>query len=834
MPWWDFYKIFNYAFADDPQTKLQKKKITGVGLSQPEAALDVRGGDNTYFGNGGSTIALRESNEFIDVSQYNGRQNRYKEYERLRNIPEIESIMTIMAEESCLAGDTLISTVKYGLRTIKWLCENVKEEFYVYCWDFQKNDYSIGMAYNPRLVKKAETKKILLDDGTIFTGTLDHRVLLKSGEWTTIGNIEFGTELMPFYKIPANKMVNDKIKINQFPRIFTFTDGWKTERRFLDEWTSGRSESQLVDKVIRAIAAGLTVREISKLYGNWHTLESKLHKEGFSFKEVRSLGKKSDRRRVIGIQNYKEIDVYDLSVKDHENFCGESVVFHNCQKGENEHVCQVICKDESIKLEIERLFFHRKNLNIDRKLWNIIKKTYINGDHFIELVIDPDNPKSGILKMQSLPCASMYRIQTTKGRLIEFQQSATGADIDAVQKNPIEFTKKEDLSSQKVTRFPPEEIIHLKIGDDRDTFYPYGQSLIEPARSPAHSLKLMEDCMLVYRLSRAPERKVFYIDTGGMAGPRAEAFVDRMKDAFRKKKVVKSGSGASAVDEKYHAPSVDEDYWVPTKPNSNTRIDTLPGASNLSDIDDALYFRNKLFVSLNFPKNYLSNEDVGTTRITLSALDSKFARMIERLQESIADGLWEIADRHLQLKGYPEEVYEDLIIKMTPPSAWRELSQAEVITNRINNATSLKGSMLLSDYDILTNYLMKSEDDAKDIIARNKLQKLEELKIQVLAQNPQLLGIGVPGDGETEMGVEPGGPNPNLTPEQPENTQEQPENSESTPDQNNDQGVNLERPKKNNMILPDPTPEDIKKYDLEIYNYSKEQDREEIDYSDRG
>ncbi len=249
--------------------------------------------------------------------------------------------------------------------------------------------------------------------------------------------------------------------------------------------------------------------------------------------------------------------------------------------------------------------------------------------------------------------------------------------------------------------------------------------------------------------TRAPERRVFYIDVGQLPPFKAEAFIERMKDQFRKKKTASSrGSqygAASVVEERWHAPAADEDYWLPIRPNSQTKIDTLPGAQNLGEIDDAVYFRNKLFAALNFPKNYFNNEDPNATRITLSAQDIKFARMIERLQSHQEDGLWEIADRHLQLRGFPEESYDDLRIKMTPPSDWRELSRAEVTTNRINNASSLKSSQLMADWDIQTRWMKYSEDETEEMLARLKIQKLEDLKLQVLAQNPQLIGVGIPG-----------------------------------------------------------------------------------------
>jgi hypothetical protein len=829
MPFWsDLYKLWTYAFEKDPLSRrTDDSGISGAGVTQPEAIPDIRQ-DGSFWGGGKGLVRLRDTNDFIDLSTVSNRKSRYKEYERLRNVPEIETAMTVFADEACLAGPTKIATVANGLVSIKKLAETKTEPFLVYCWDFEKNDYTIGWAYDPRYVKTDKTIKIKLDNGRFFICTVDHRVLKRNGSWIEAGEIKEGDELMPFYRIPANYELT-KIKTKQFPRIFTFTDGWKHERQFIDEWRLGRSIKKYskVNEACRALAAGLTTRKIAKIMGHqWFSIDSWIAKEGFSTSEVKWLGKKEDVRRVIGVHNDRTEDVYDLSVEKHMNFCGDSCVFHNCQRGDNNHVFDIIVKDDDVKKELDFLFFHRKMLNMDRRIWSRSKNLFIMGDEFWEIVIDPDNPKDGVLKLQELPPDSMFRIETTKGKLVEFQQAKEGPDYQALTKAPIPQATESSIQQSKALRFTPDQIVHMKIGDDRKTFYPYGQSLIEPARGPAHQLRLMEDAMVVYRLSRAPERRVFYIDVGTLPPYKAEAFVERLKDQFRKKKVssrtATSTTGASAVEERWHARAADEDYWLPIRPNANTRIDTLPGAQNLGEIDDAVYFRNKLFTALNFPKNYMSNEDVQTTRIALSAQDCKFARLVERLQSHVEDGLWAVADRHLKLRGFPEESFEDLIIKLTPPSDWRELSRAEVVTNRINNANSLKGSMLMSDFDILTRWMKLNEDEAEDMMSRMKVQKLEDMKLQVLAQNPQLLGVGVPGIGEQEVSAE----GPSQMPQQP------------SPEGGPEMGAEPQAPQgggtpptSSGITLPKPSTDDLKKYDLQIQTYSSEQDHEDIDFS---
>lgn len=842
MAWWDFFRLFSHAFEKGPlDRKTDKRQFTGAGVTQPDAMPDLRNADGYTAGAG---AFIRVQNDLIDLTTTTNRLNRYKEYDRLaQSIPEVDMAMTVFADEACVAGETKIATVFNGFKSIEWIKNNLKDErFPVYCYDFEKEDYTIGWAYDVRIVKEAETVKVFLDDGSYFIVTEDHKILKRNKTWIHAGMLNEGDELMPFYRIKADQRLTN-IKIRQYPRIFTFNKGWVHERQFVDEWRLGKEiqKYKRVNKAVRMLCDGLTCRQVMKIMEHdWKSVEAWYKKEGFSFREIKSLSDNEDRRRVIGIERHEKMKVYDISVEDHQNFCTDSVVMHNCQRDESGKVFKIKCKNEQVKKEVESLFFHRNNLNFNQRvIFNRFRNLCVKGDDFWEIVIDPDDPKSGIQKIEDLPADSMYRIETTKGKVVEFQQGKEGPDFNAIQKAPIATATEQELAQSNAVRFTPEQIVHLRIGDSRKSFYPYGVSLIEPARGPAHQLRMMEDSMIVYRLTRAPERRVFYIDVGQLPPFKAEAFMERLKDQFRKKKVVRNNnnqSGASAVEERYHAPAQDEDFWLPLRPNSNTRIETLPGAQNLGEIDDTVYFRNKLFQALHFPLGYFSNEDPNATRITLSAQDVKFARYIERLQSYFEDALWTVAERHLRLIGVPEEEYEDLELKMTSPSDWRELSRAEVVTNRINNANSVKGSQLMSDFDVLTEVMHYTKEEAEEFVSRMKVQKLEELKIQVMAQNPQLLGVGVPGQGEQEMGVEPGGPNPMLGPDgggMPPPLPGGPEGSgmEMPPPDVSQKSDEMLPPKEQGQPLPDPTEEELIRYDLEVQDYETEQDHEDIDYS---
>jgi hypothetical protein len=832
MAWWDFYKLWTYQFEKGPIERrgYESSQATGAGITVPDAMPDLRG--EPWNAGSKGQIRLYDSNDFIDLSTVTNRQSRYKEYERLRNVAEIEMAMTVMADEACIAGETRISTLFEGFVTIEKLTEKWKKDptpFLVYCWDFAKKDYTLGWAFEPRFVKKSKTIKVILDDGSYFVVTPDHRILDNNQNWIHAEDLKIGSELTPYYKLESNRSLND-LKTNQFPRIYTNDKGWVNERQFIDEWKNGSDKKyEKVNKAMRLLAEGATTRQTGEMVGHeWQTVESWVKKQGFTTKELKWLGQLKKQRRVIGMYPYNEMNVYDLSVEGHENFCTDSAIMHNCQKDDDGNVIKITCKNEEVKEELEFLCFNRRMLNLNKKIWQITKRLCVFGDGFYELITNVDSPKDGILKIQELPPDSMYKVVTTKGRLVEYQQSKEGPDYQSLTRSQVAIATDIELQQSTAIRFSPNQVVHFCLGEDRKTFYPYGQSLIEPARGPAHQLRLMEDAMLVYRLTRAPERRVFYIDVGQLPPFKAEAFVDRMKDQFRKKKVgTSTGTGANSIEERWHAPAADEDYWLPIRPNANTRIETLPGAQNLGEIDDALYFRNKLFTAMNFPKNYFNVEDPSATRITLSAQDARFARMVERIQSSVEDGIMEICEKHLEMRGFPFDSFEDLKIEMTPPSAWKELSQAEILNNRITTATTLKGSLLMSDYDLLTKYLKYSDEEAQRIISRNKIQKLEELKIQVIGQNPQLLGVGTPGDESTglEVGTDDSGPNPMIG---IENQAEAPAQEEQ-PEQ-------LEQPQEeeseDNVVFSEPKDEDLKKYNLGIEDYNKFIDDEDIDWSE--
>jgi len=853
----DIYKLFYYATKQGPLQATEDDGVESVGVTSQDARWDIR---NNMWGGAQSPMRIQtsDSNDFIDLSTVTNRKSRYKEYERLENIPEIHTALNTYADEACLAASTKIAT-PFGFFTIKELVDekSPEERFLVYCWDFEKSDYTLGWAYNPRFVKRAKVIEVKFDNGMRHLVTPDHRFLLMSGEWKEAGDLKKGDKLKPFYRLLA-KDTQKKLKTQLFPRIFSFEKGWIHERQFIDEWKieGPIKQYERSNKIARCIAQGLNIAQTEKAINLWRdSIALALNKEGFTFSELQTLCKRhAPERTVVGVSSNRIVNVYDLSVEGHANFATDATIVHNCQTDDDGYVFRVKCGREEVREEID--FLLHKLLEMDDRAWTIQRGLCKLGDCFFEMVIDPSDPKRGVVRVEQLPADSMYRIETIKGRLVEFQQSQEGPDYQALARTEITKASQAELMQATALRFHPEQIVHGRVGDHRKMFYPYGVSVIEAARGPAHQLRMMEDAMLVYRLTRAPERRVFYVDVGQLSPSRAEAFMDRFQDQFRKKKVFsrkRSGGtqGASAVEERWSPMGPDEDFFIPMRQNSQTRIESLPGAENLGEIDDALYFRQRLLTALQFPKNYLTNEDPQATKLTLSQQDVRFARFIERLQKPLGRALYEIAQRHLMLRGFPPDMYRDLEIRMTPPSDWRQINRNEVTEVLYNRAATMVGSQLFSKFDVLVKILGEDEEEAREMVARQKAQQIDDLRLALIGQNPDQLGLTAMAQSGTEIGAAAGGPAPMLAPPggeagAPGGEAGAPGGEAGAPGgEAGAPGGEAGAPggeggapggeagagggKTPAAKLPEPSKEDIKKYGLEIEDVAEEIDEEEVD-----
>lgn len=513
-PWEVLKDKFGSIFSRDLSKEAPNPaSLSGAGIGRADSM-----GSAEYL-EGGSTfnhaVEISDLNDFLEIGEHTDRRARYLEYDRMENIPEVSSAL----DTYCITKDCIINTPS-GDFTIEQLLEKYPngEEFEVYCYNEVTKKPATGIAHHVRWTKKEQVYEIELDSGYIIKSTADHKFLKRNGKWCKAEDLKTNDHLMPCYQ--------EKIAIQN-------------------------------------------------------------HK-------IKSI-KLSDQ----------EHDVYDLTTDIYHNFSCYGVIIHNSDEvtvpDMDGKIFKIHTPNQGVKEELEWLFEDLLQLETE-DLWSWARNVVKNGDLFLELIIDSDDPRLGIQKIAELPPETLYRIETVRGRLLEFQQSYLGPDYQAVISDIKEKSAHADATvghhpgqtsvtttgtntpyasmsgSPKVNnviRFSPEQIVHIRIGMKRRGFYPYGVSAIYAGRRIAHLLKLMEDAMVIYRLTRAPERRVFYIDIGTLPPNKGEVVLERVRDKIKKKKIYNRRTGQ--IDERYNAWAADEDFFIPTRPESNTRIETLPG-----------------------------------------------------------------------------------------------------------------------------------------------------------------------------------------------------------------------------------------------------------------
>jgi hypothetical protein len=281
------------------------------------------------------------------------------------------------------------------------------------------------------------------------------------------------------------------------------------------------------------------------------------------------------------------------------------------------------------------------------------------------------DPEKGIVGCQQLPTIEIERHEVgASGKISVDVKNEVDKD-----KKALHFTWK-----NKNMEFQSWEIAHFRLlGDDRKL--PYGTSMLEKARRIWKQLLLCEDAMLIYRTSRAPERKLFKVFVGNMNDDDVEAYVQRVANKFKREQVVDSKTGN--VDMRFNQMAVDQDFFIPVRdPAAPDPITTLPGATNLSEIADIEYIQKKLLTALRVPKAFLGFEEVVGDGKNLALQDIRFARTINRIQKSMLAELNKIAIVHLFLLGFEDEL-SNFTLGLTNPSTQADLLKIDVWKEKV-------------------------------------------------------------------------------------------------------------------------------------------------------
>ena len=386
-------------------------------------------------------------------------------------------------------------------------------------------------------------------------------------------------------------------------------------------------------------------------------------------------------------------------------------------------------------------------LNFDRKGHDVFRRWYVDGRIFYHKIIDTKNPRRGITELRYIDSTKIKKVREVK------------KDLDG--KTGVEMTEKVDeyfVYNEKGLGSAGMGGTNqgLKISADSITYVPSGLidgnsgrvlSYLHKAIKPVNQLRMIEDALVIYRISRAPERRIFYIDVGNLPKIKAEQYLKDVMNRYRNKLVYDATTG-EIRDDRNHM-SMLEDFWLPRREGGRgTEITTLPGGSNLGEIDDITYFQRKLYRSLNVPISRLESESgfsLGrSTEITRDEL--KFTKFVQRIRKKFSPLFTDVLKTQLLLKGIiaPEdwpEIQEHIQYDFLADGHFAELKDAELLENRLNQLQTVEayiGTFFSKEY-VLKKVLRMNDTEIQEM--RDQIKKETET-------DPMDGGIVVPAGGD--------------------------------------------------------------------------------------
>ena len=411
-----------------------------------------------------------------------------------------------------------------------------------------------------------------------------------------------------------------------------------------------------------------------------------------------------------------------------------------CQKNTEGNTIGIVSDNEEVKGILEELF--HKRLNLNKELWSIFYETIKLGDNFYEIIPDSyDNPTM-VAKIRYLEPDKTNRIEINN-KLAFYTYTTEILDEKTKQK-----------TSEIQYRLQPWQVVHFKI-EDKD-FYPYGGSLLKSGVRTYRRLSMLEDAILVYRLARTPERRVFKIGVGNLSSIEANRFVQRVRDNYRTSQIIDS---EGKINRKAASLSITQDIFVPVREGeSGTSVETLQGGQGLSTIDDLKFFRDEILLTMNIPPDYLGvqQDGGGQGRGSLAVLDSKFARFVERIQYYIEEGLTKIAFIELFFAGKKKEELQDFKLELTPPSNIKEIIDLEFINQKMGLIQTMIGLNIFPTKYILKNVLRMSNKEINDVMLFKELEDQKKAQAQAGGMAGGDMGMGMAGD--MGMGGDMGAP----------------------------------------------------------------------------
>ena len=436
------------------------------------------------------------------------------------------------------------------------------------------------------------------------------------------------------------------------------------------------------------------------------------------------------------IMKYRQISQYpevDMAIED---ICNEAITDESgvIVKLNLDGLDQKDSVKELIMEEFERIL---SLTNFSMTAYDTFRRWYIDGRLFYHVVINEAKPDAGIIELRQIDPTKIRKIKEVE----KVKDPKTGAELQKEGKEYYLYQDEVMVNNSEGLKINPDAIIQVNSGllnEERNKVIGY----LNKALKPLNQLSMMEDSLVIYRISRAPERRIFYIDVGNLPKGKAEEHLNNTMNKYRNKIVYDPTTG-NIKDEKVHR-NIMEDFWLPRREGGRgTEIDTLPGGTNLGEIEDVQYFQNKLYRALNIPMSRLSEGDafsVGrSSEITRDEL--KFQKFIDRCRGKFSTLFYEALKRQLILKKIivPSDwvnIREDIVVEYSRDNYYAELKDGEILKERIEMVQMMDeyiGTFWSKDW-VRRNILKLTDEDIKQIAKDNKEDPMDDDDI-----NPDLV-----------------------------------------------------------------------------------------------
>lgn len=401
-------------------------------------------------------------------------------------------------------------------------------------------------------------------------------------------------------------------------------------------------------------------------------------------------GVRIDGGRIAKYRDYDRMDVESPELSSALDMYAD-----NATNGDSDvdEIIKVTTGDSKVKEIIEETI---RTMKLDTHLWSIARSLAKYGDVFEEVVVHDD--------------MEVHRLKPLKPETMSIVLDEWGR-----YDSEYPYEQRSQDSGSRVARFRDWQVIHFRLRRERESEYGVNGSILYSIRKVYKQLAMMEDGMVIARLTRAPQRYAYMVDVDGIdpGGPTLE-YLQEVKEAMKKRRMIDPRTGR--MDLEYNPLSMEEDLFIGTRQGSNADVKVLQGASNLSAIKDVEYFQNKIFSGIKVPKAYLGFERDVNAKATLTQQDVQFARSVRRIQVALVEGLRKLFDFVLSVRGYTaSEIEYSITLPVT--SMVDELRKWQVENTKLKVATTLRKELNVSLHWILRHLLEFTEEDIEEIIA---------------------------------------------------------------------------------------------------------------------